>query len=182
MPPLRRMRRRGLLKGVATPERCDPHYKSEHTSVSEVARIVGCIPRQPAQETLLKNTLQIALKTLQIRRDVFAGYTPYATSFDGYTALYGCCRVVANRLKCKVIGDGKFPIRANVVIPLVLVSHPYGVGAVGICGCPRSDAYTFDADRSHLRPHLHTNSLYNKMGVVASSQVLYQVTPNLTVG
>ena len=173
---------RGLLKGVTTPEWCDPHDKSKHTSVTEVARIVGCVPRQPAQETLLKNTLQIALKTLQIRRDVFAGYTPYATAFDGYTALYGGCRVVSNRIKRNVVGDCKFPIRANVVIALVLVSHPYGVGAVGICSCPRSDAYTFDVDRSHLRPHLHTDSLYNKMGVVASSRVLYQVTPNLSVG
>ena len=173
---------RGLLKGVTTPEWCDPHYKSKHTSVTEVARIVGCVPRQPAQETLLENTLQIALKPLQIRRNVFAGYTPYATAFDGYTALYGGCRVVANRIKRNVVGDCEFPIRANVVVPLILVSHPYRVGAVGICGCPRSDAYTFDADRSHLRPHLHTNSLYNKMGVVASSPVLYQVTPNLTVG
>ena len=76
-----------------------------------------------------------------------------------------------------MVGDGKLPIRANVVIPLIFVSHPYSVGAVGICGCPRSDAYTFDADRSHLRPHLHTDSVYNKMGVTASSRVLYQVTP-----
>ena len=38
----------GLLKGITTPERCDPHDKSKHTSVTEVARIVGCVPRQPA--------------------------------------------------------------------------------------------------------------------------------------